>query len=196
MGLKKYERLSRKTPGNKVKQVFDEKNWLNEFNEFIHTPSQTPPEALSHAILQEAQRALNPPPTAVFGKLLVIHTFFGTLSLSICNQFDLNPFNTTLSLSDYFMTFGHSVCMFLCGVLFVSFSLLAAGILLTRDEFLVIRRNFLIQIFLLCSLSLATFVAFGAQISVNIALLWCLGAFLGASLPTWTLPLRQKSTTS
>lgn len=165
----------------------NEKEWLNEFSEFMESDIITPPEALSQKILSRTKKLINPSPWLVFLKLLGIHSIFGTLSLAICNQFGLNPFNTHLSLSEYFMTFGHSVCMTLCGVIFVGFSLLAAWMILSRDEFYVIKKNYLIQVFSLSFLSLAVFVALGAHISLSIAILWTMGAVLGGSIPTWTL---------
>jgi len=164
-----------------------EKEWLNEFNEFVSAEEVPVPEALSQRILLRTEKLMNPSPWLVFLKLLGIHTVFGTFSLSICNQFGLNPFNTNLSLSEYFMTFGHSVCMTLCGVIFVSFSLIAAWMILTRDEFIVLKKNYLIQIFSLSLLSLGAFIALGAHISLSIGILWFLGAIVGGAIPTWTL---------
>ena len=165
----------------------NEKEWLSEFNEFMASESIQPPQSLSQNILANTKKLVNPSPWLVFAKLVGIHSIFGTLSLAICNQFHLNPFNTHLSLSEYFMTFGHSVCMTLCGVIFVSFSLLAAWMILTRDEFYTLKQNYFIQVFSLSFLSLATFVALGAHISLSIAVLWTLGAIVGGVLPTWTL---------
>ncbi len=172
---------------------FKEKEWLNEFNNFMECEGAKPPISLSNKILTKTKKLVNPSPWLVFLKLTGVHSVFGTLSLMMCNQFGLNPFNTHLSLSEYFMTFGHSVCMTLCGVIFVSFSLLAAWMILTRDEFYIVKKNYFIQIFSLSLLSLATFVALGAHISLSIAILWTLGAVVGGALPTWTLAHRRLS---
>jgi len=170
-----------------MKNNMNEKEWLNDFNEFMDCENIQPPEALTKKILSNTKKLINPSPWFVFVKLLGIHSIFGTLSLAICNQFGLNPFNTHLSLSEYFMTFGHSVCMTLCGVIFVGSSLLAAWMILSRDEFYVIKKNYLIQVFSLSFLSLAVFIALGAHMSLSIAILWTIGAVLGGSIPTWTL---------
>lgn len=174
-----------------MKNSRNENEWLSDFNDFMDSANNQPPEKLSLKILQRTQKLLNPSPWIVFIKLMGIHVVFGTLSLAICNQFDMNPFNTHLSLSEYFMSFGHSMCMTFCGFIFVTFSLLAAWTLLTRDEFYVIKKNYFIQAFSLSFLSLATFVALGAHVSLSIAILWTLGALIGGFLPTWTLAQRR-----
>lgn len=168
-----------------------ENQWLNDFNEFMELEDQKAPQKTTETILARTKTLMNPSPWLVFLKLLGIHSVFGTLSLAICNQFDLNPFNTKLSLSEYFMTFGHSACMTLCGVIFVSFSLIAAWLILNRDEFAVIKRNYFIQICSLSLLSLAIFIALGANVTLSIALLWFLGALVGGAIPTWTLAHRR-----
>jgi hypothetical protein len=170
-----------------MKKNLNEKEWLEEFNQFIATEQIAPPKSVSDSILMRTKKMMNPSPWIVFLKLLGIHSIFGTLSLAMCNQFGLNPFNTHLSLSDYFMTLGHSFCMLCCGLIFVSFSIIAAWIFLNRDEFSVIKKNYLIQIFSLSFLSLGTFVAVGADVTVGIAGLWLLGAVVGGAIPTWVL---------
>ena len=170
-----------------MKHHLNEKEWLDEFNQFMSSEEALVPQKVSNKILKNAHTWMNPPSWIVFLKLLGVHSIVGTFSLAICNQFGLNPFNTQLSLAEYFMTFGHSICMVLCGVIFVSFSLVASWIILNREEFATIKKNVVIQIFSLSLLSLAVMVAFGAKLTLGIALLWLLGAFLGGALPAWTL---------
>ncbi len=170
-----------------MKNNLNETEWLEEFNQFIQTGQTQPPKDLSEKILQKTKKMMYPSSFIVFFKLLGIHSVFGTLSLSVCSQFGLNPFNTQLSLADYFMTFGHSVCMALCGVIFISFSIVGAWLILNRDEFNVLKKNYFIQIFSLGLLSLAIFVALGAHITLGLAVLWLIGALAGGIIPTWTL---------
>jgi hypothetical protein len=170
-----------------MKKSLNEKEWLKEFDEFISAEKIEAPTDISNKILTNTKNAMNPSSLLVFLKLLGIHSVFGTLSLAICNQFGLNPFNTQLSLSDYFMTFGHSFCMLLCGVIFVSSSIVGAWVILNRDEFSVLKKNYLIQVCSLSFLSLATFMALGAHVTLSLALLWFVGALVGGAIPTWTL---------
>lgn len=164
-----------------------EKKWLEEFNEFVSTPSSTVPENLSKKVLSNIYSLLNPSPWLVFVKLFGIHAVVGTLSLTICDQFGLSPFNTGFSLSHYFMKFGMSVCMPLCGVLFVGLSVGLASILLSQEEFGVLRKNSPLQIFSLSIISLAIFILLGAEVTLSLAFLWTLGALVGGVFPTLVL---------
>ncbi|MCB0392920.1 MAG: hypothetical protein KDD25_00080, partial [Bdellovibrionales bacterium] len=101
-----------------MKNKNSEKEWLNDFNEFVNSEGVEVPSGVTDRLFLKVRSDLNPSSWLVFFKLLGIHTVVGTLSLAICNQFDLNPFRTGFSLSDYFMKFGHSTCMFLCGLIF------------------------------------------------------------------------------
>lgn len=165
----------------------EEKKWINDFNEFTSVEPVEVPDFVSNKILQKTHKAMHPPALKVFFKLLGVHSVFGTASLLICDQFGLSPFNTSLSLSEYFMTFGHSVCMFMCGLLFLGFSLVSTYVLLTDEEFKVLKNNLIIQIVSLSILSLSVLVALGAEVSLSIGLLWLLGAFIGGVMPVLTL---------
>lgn len=172
---------------------FREKLLLKEYKEFLQCPSTDLPKDVSQVILQEQMDLLRPSAKKVFIKLMLIHSIFGTLSLAICNQFDLNPFHTSLSLSDYFMTFGHSFCMTLCGTVFVGGSLSAAHMILRRGELVVLKNNFLLLTLSLCLLSLATFIAVGAHITLMIGLLWIGGALIGSSIPVFAYRTIQRA---
>lgn len=156
-----------------------EKEWLEDFKDFVNSDGVPVPEEISNRILRQVHRDLNPSTWLVFGKLLGIHALVGTLSLSICNQFGLNPFHTNFSLSDYFMKFGHSTCMVLCGVLFISLTIGLSYLVLRREELLVLSKNAPLQVFGLSILSLVAFVGFGAEIVLGVASLWFLGAMIG-----------------
>lgn len=159
-----------------------EKEWMNDFQDFMRGESTAVPQGVTERIFSLVRKDLNPSAWICFSKLFGIHLVVGTLSLSICDQFGMNPFGTGFSLSTYFMKFGHSVCMSLCGFVFFTLSLLLAWILLSRDEMGVVRKNSWIQLPSLALLSLAVFAAFGAQIFLAIGILWFLGAMASGTL--------------
>lgn len=156
-----------------------EKEWVEEFRDFVSSEGAPVPEELSRSILQRIHAELNPSPWTVFTKLFGIHIVVGTLSLAICDQFGLSPFDTGFSLANYFMRFGHSACMMLCGVLFIGLTVILSRAFLKVDEFRVLSRNAVLQVFGLSIFSLVLFIAFGAQIAAGIGILWLLGAMLG-----------------
>ena len=154
-----------------------------EFIEFLKAEEPPVPPRVTNTILASIHSALNPSGWFVFFKLLGIHCIFGTLSLALCNQFGLNPFQTSFSLSEYFMSFGHSFCMTLCGILFLSGTVVAAKFLFSQEEFQVLRKNKWIHVFLLSSFSLAVFAVVGAHLALEIVLFWIVGTFIGGCIP-------------
>lgn len=152
---------------------------MEDFKEFVSSKGEPVPKEISASILNRIHASLNPSAWLVFAKIFSIHIVVGTVSLSICNQFGLNPFNTNFSLSEYFMQFGHSTCMFLCGILFITSSILLGRIMLKQEEFVVLSRHAPLQVFGLSVFSLVAFIALGAEIVIGIGALWLLGAMLG-----------------
>lgn len=158
-----------------------EQRWREDFQEFIATEEVKVPDRLTNEIISKVREdlAAMASPWIVFLKLSGLHLVAGTLSLGLCNQFGMNPFSTSFSLSQYMMKFGHSFCMFFCGVLFMGLTVGISRIVLRPAEFAVLRRNAPLQIFVLSLLSLAVFLFVGAQIVFGIGLLWFLGSMAG-----------------
>lgn len=158
---------------------FSEKEWLEDFQSFAQSEGIKVPRELTEKISREVYADLNPPAWMVFGKIVLIQASVGTLSLAICSQFDLNPFGTGFTLSDYFMKFGHSACMVFCGVLFLALGIGTARLFLSFEEAAVLRKNAPLQILGLSGISLGLFAVAGAELLLSLALLWLLGAMLG-----------------
>ena len=152
--------------------------WMKELQEFseVHPQSTKVPPAL----FQTLKNRLFPSPLKVFGKIVAIHAFVGFLSLGICNQFGLNPFNTTYSLSEWFMKAGgHGVCMVFCGIFFIAATYGLSNLILSLEELESTRKYKGLQIGTLSLGSLAAFYFFGGELVLSFALLWFLGALLG-----------------
>lgn len=163
-------------------------NWLIEYEEFISDNNSNLPQNVKENVFTKIHNLMNPNAFKVFFKILGIHLGVGFLSLSICHQFDVNPFNTQFSLSDYMMEWGgHYFCMFGCGVLFISLSLFLAGYLLSLEEIVALKRTRFLQILSLGLISLGLFVGFGADMAIGIAALWIMGVFVGGILATETI---------
>lgn len=162
-----------------MKPKIGENEWLGDFQEFLNSKKGNVPQSVSKNILKRIQTSLNPSWHSIFLKLFGIHVVTGTLSLAICSQFDMNPFNSGFSLTEYFMKFGHSACNVLCGIIFVGGSFLVAASLLRAEELRVLRKNALIQSFGLSLLSLGVFWFLASNMEFGLSLLWLLGAVLG-----------------
>lgn len=163
---------------------FTEKDWLEDFKDFVQADGTSVPKEVSDKILKRVHYDLNPSAWIVFSKIFGIHLIVGTLSLAVCNQFGLNPFRTSFSLSDYFMKFGHSMCMVFCGVLFIGLTIMLGQLFLRREELLVLSRNAPLQVFGLSVFSIVAFVGFGAEVVLGIGILWFIGAMVGGVVAT------------
>jgi hypothetical protein len=74
----------------------------------------------------------------------------------------------------------------MCGILFVSLSVLFASLILRQEELKVLYRNSLLQIFSLALFSLVVFFLLGAEVTLSIGLFWLFGAMFGGLLSTLT----------
>lgn len=150
--------------------------WLKDFTEFSNvTPDQTPASAYARL-----KKRLFPNPWVVFGKVLGVHAVVGSLSLAVCNQFGLNPFNTQQTLTDWFMKIaGHNFCMLLCGTFFMMITYVLANLILTLEEIESIKRYEWLQTGIVGLVSLAAFHFFGAELIGTFMALWIVGALIG-----------------
>lgn len=162
-----------------------DQQWLKEFSEFTSADSVQVPDELSQKLNLKMKPLLNPSALSVFGKIFGIHLGFGLLSLAVCHQFGLNPFQTSFSLDRWFMEVGgHSFCMVACGFFFVVLSFVAASVIFSVEELKVLKRNGFLQSFTLGLSSLALFYFFGAEFVLSMAGLWLLGALTAGLLTT------------
>ncbi len=159
----------------------NEQNWLKEFAEF--SSPEIAQTKVAPALFQKVKDRLFPSPWKVFAKVVALHTVVGLLSLAICNQFGLNPFQTQQSLTDWFMKIaGHQFCMFFCGVFFMTTTYLLANFFLNLEELESIRRHQWLQTGIIGLVSLAAFYFFGAEFVAILVILWSIGALLGGFL--------------
>lgn len=155
-------------------------NWLFEYEEFLNTEKSEMPDDVDQRVLANLKKLVDPSPLIVFLKVLAIHTVIGFLSLSICHQFGINPFNTDKSMADWMMHVGgHNICMIGCGVLFVGLSLFLGGHFLSIEEVIALKRTKVLQVVSLGVISLSLLIAVGAQVALSIGLLWFIGAMIG-----------------
>lgn len=168
--------------------MVNDKNSLQKDFELFLTSSQIVPDTLLAGTLIKIQKMIKPDARFIFLKLLATHIVIGFLSLSVCHQFDINPFNTENSLSDWFMQIGgHNLCMIFCGVFFLGSSVFAASYFFSVEEIRALRRTEFLQIIALGLFSLGLFASFGVVLVVTFAGLWFLGSLLGGILATETM---------
>lgn len=162
-------------------------DWLLEYEEFLNAEKSEMPEDIQQRVLTKLKKLVDPSPLTVFFKVLGIHAVIGFLSLSICHQFGLNPFNTDRSIADWMMNVGgHHACMIGCGVLFVGLSLFLAGYFLSIEEVAALKRTNALQTLSLVVISLIFLIALGAQVALTIGALWFAGAMIGGIIAVET----------
>lgn len=162
-------------------------DWLQDYEEFVDCDC-APSQEVTNKLMNKMNRLMNPNSLLVFSKVFSINILVGFLSLAICHQFGLNPFNTERSLDSWFMHVGgHQVCMVLCGVVFITVSILAAGFVLNIEEVLKLKQNKFLQVASLSLFSLAFLFLIGAEFALGIGLLWLAGALVGGLVATETV---------
>ena len=156
-------------------------NWESEFADFLLVEPVEVPHKVTETVFSEIHHELNPSSLQVFGKISYTHFIIGFFTLLFCPQFDIS-ITSQLGLVPYFMQFGHEVCTFACGAIFVGISLLASSFHLKPEDIKVLKKYELLQLLVLSSLSLGFFLALGAEIILSLGIIWTAGAVVGGVL--------------
>ncbi|MBC7386164.1 MAG: hypothetical protein H7301_08410 [Cryobacterium sp.] len=151
-----------------------------QFLEFMGTGQAIVPKMLSESVLGRIQTQLNPSPFSVFVKLATIHFIVGFATLAMCPQFGIS-LTSSMGLMQYLMQYGESVCMLGCGTVFMGVSFLVASLVLRPEEVKVLRRNRVLQISVLASLSLGGIILAGGEVELPTGMAWALGTIIGGS---------------
>lgn len=160
-------------------------DWLKDYSEFLSADQTPVPTELTSSVFSKVKQLLYPSAVSVFTKIFGIHAVTGFFSLAVCNQFGLNPFKTSHSLSDVFMDVGgHGFCMVACGTLFISLSIFLAGFFLNIEETKALRKTEFLQTLALGLISIGLFMAVGAEVALTFGGLWILGGLIGGFAAT------------
>lgn len=163
----------------------NKENWLKDFEEFMNGDPVPVPLDASNGVQNRISKLMNPSSWTVFFKILGVHSIVGLFSMAICHQFEMNPFNTSFSLADWFMHVGgHNVCMLGCGFFFIATGIGVSGYFLSIEEIRALRRTEFPQTFALGVASIALFAVFGAELALTFTGLWLLGGLVGGYLAT------------
>ncbi len=163
--------------------------WESEFADFLRSEPAEVPQKLTETILEKIHQQLNPSFLQVIKKISFIHFIVGFFTLLFCPQFNVS-ITSQLGLVSYLMQFGHKVCTFSCGVIFVGISIIVSSFYLDPEEIKVFKKYEFLQLLVLSSLSLGFFVSAGAEIVLSLGLIWQAGAIIGGILSLdlgWTL---------
>lgn len=155
----------------------------NDFQDFVSKDSlieSNIPKDIEKNVLTIIESQMNPSQSIILLKLFAIHLLMGTLTLLFCPQFSFS-----LTGNDQFYLFlhqllGHEGCMIACGVIFMTPGALVASWVLGLDEMNAIKKSIYLHIMAITSFALVAFIMIDAQVYKDIAILWVIGALLGA----------------
>lgn len=153
-------------------------NKFNEdFKEFMSSEGVAPPNELSEKILNHVRKDLDPSHITVFSKLLGVQAFIGILTMLFCPQFSLSLTNNHDVYHYFHYTFGESICMAICGSIFIGSGAVFASFLLNSGEIRKISQSKYLYYFSICSLSVLAFMLLGVETYLKLTAFWVLGAF-------------------
>ena len=152
-----------------------------EYLDFSSSEETQPPSSISSAILIEIHERMTPPPYLVFLKLAAVVFTVGLMNLTLCPQFGLG-FARHSGLMEFFMNFGSQGCRIACGAFFLGSGLFLASIILNPEDILVARKSIFLQASFLGAIALVAFVACGAEVYFQAALLWLMGSIVGGTI--------------
>jgi hypothetical protein len=161
---------------------FDLDNFSKGFDDFSKLTPVDPPEDLARQIAYGTTKELQKNKISAIASVSLIHIVAGTFIIAICPQFDFQIIPNFAGLLTIFMKFGHNVCMFLCGSLFLSSSIVVSAFLLPQTY-----RRYLysIRYYKITGLTVGSLVIFALISAVPITfstILWVCGAILSGHL--------------
>lgn len=164
-----------------------------DYQDFKNAPSENVPSHLTEDILKFVKSDLDPSHAIVFSKLVAVQAIIGTITMLFCPQFNMS-FTNSYDLFHYFHhTFGETICMLICGSIFMGSGAIIASYLLSEGEVKKIKNSKLLYYMSLTIVALSSFYFLGAQIYLNITLYWIIGALTtGLSLFHFNTLLRSK----
>jgi hypothetical protein len=154
-------------------------NEKNDFQDFVNSIGVSPSEKLNKKILHFVKTDLDPSHKVVFAKLLGIQTFIGFLTLTFCPQFKMSLTNEYDLFHYFHHNFGESICMIICGSIFIGSGALFAAYLLNSNEVKKIRESRILYYTSISIISLSAFFLLGSDIYLKLTIFWLIGSTVG-----------------
>jgi hypothetical protein len=151
----------------------------NDFQAFMNSQGLSPSEKLNDKILNFVKADLDPSHKMVFLKLLGIQAFIGFLTLTFCPQFKLSLTNKHDLFHYFHHNFGESICMIICGSIFIGSGALFAAYLLKSNEIKKIRESRLLYYTSISIVALSVFFLLGSDIYLKLTFFWFSGSTIG-----------------
>lgn len=155
---------------------------MNEDYKDFLSGTESPSDTTSKNILDLVSEDLKPSPFKIFGKLTGVHGFVGILTMLFCPQFNLSLTNNYELFHYFHMNFGHAICMFICGSIFLGTGSLFALSILSREEVRKIRKTKALYHIALSIFATFIFSLIGTDVYLSFVIFWILGAVVSGFL--------------
>ncbi len=149
-----------------------------DFQDFTTREDVSPNNELNQKILENVKNDLSSSHLTVLGKLVSIQGLIGLLTLLFCPQFNFSLTNNTEVFHYFHNNFGESICMIICGAIFIGPGAILAAYLLKYSELKMIKQSRFLYYFCLVSIFLLIFIIMGAEVYLKLTSFWILGATL------------------
>jgi len=157
-------------------------NKRNDFKDFLDNKKSSPSTQIANKVLHSIRRDMIPSKPIVLGKLILVQAFIGAVTMIFCPQFSMSLTSNDELYHFFHRTFGHYGCMMVCGSIFVGSGALFSTTILNWAEIRLIRSNKILGYLFLSGLFATTFLMLGAQVYLDVAIAWMLGATLSGSV--------------
>ncbi|OIQ18932.1 MAG: hypothetical protein BM556_06520 [Bacteriovorax sp. MedPE-SWde] len=153
-----------------------------DFKDFLRTNKSSPSEDTSKNILNSIRREMIPNKGIVFTKLILVQAFIGAITMIFCPQFSMSLTSNDELYHFFHRTFGHYGCMMVCGSIFIGSGALFSSTILNWAEIRLLKESKLLSYFGLSGLFALSFLFVGAQVYLDVAIAWMIGATLSGSV--------------
>lgn len=155
---------------------------VQEYAAFLAAEPVTPQRATDEAVYRLVENSLRPGLWPVLGKVTLVQAAAGLGTLSLCPQFDIGFGGHHAGLHLLHAWTGPLLHYLACGIVFVLFGALLAGLLLNRQERQTLGRRKHLFSLAYSLVAFGIFVGLGANVFFLTSLLWIAGVVLGNHL--------------
>lgn len=150
-----------------------------EYAAFVTAEPITPRVTTDTAVYRLVEKSIRPRLWAVLGKVTMVEAAAGLGTLTLCPQFDIGFGAHQEGLQSLHAWTGPLPHYLACGIFFVLFGAVLAGMLLRRDERQTLGQRKYLYFLAYSLVAYAVFVALGAEVFLVGSLFWLGGAVLG-----------------
>jgi hypothetical protein len=134
------------------------------------------PAKLKESIFSLVKKDIQPDHKVVFFKLIFIQAVIGVMTMLFCPQFEMSLTNSYDLFHFFHKTFGHKVCMVICGSIFIGSGALVANSILTKAEIKRIKGSSFLYYMTISSITVSAFLLLSQNTYLSLVPYWFTGA--------------------